>query len=80
MNSNITVWAVKAKRLCKKMGACLHRHFNINLSLKRKGNPENPLLAVNVKGEIPREVIAFLAVLGGITLLVGIWKILRKLI
>lgn len=78
--NNITVWAVKAKRLCKKMRACLHRHFNINLSLKRKEDPENPLLAINVKGEIPREIIAFLSILGGITLLVGIWKILRKFI
>lgn len=80
MNNTITVWAVKAKRLCKKVRNSLHRHFNINLSLKRKEDPENPLLSVNVKGEIPREVIAFLAVLGGITLLVGIWKILRKLL
>lgn len=80
MNKTITVFAVKVKRLCKKIRASLSRFFNINFSLKRKGDPEHPLVTVNVKGEIPREVVAFLSILGGITLLVGIWKIVRKFI
>lgn len=79
MNKTITVLAVKAKRLCKKICTSLSRHFNINLALKRKKD-ESPLLSVNIKGEIPREVVAFLAVLGGITLLVGVWKLIRKFI
>lgn len=80
MNEKITVWKVQAKRFCKKAKNALHRHFNITFSLKRKKDPENPLLSVNVKGEIPRELIAFLAILGGITLLWGIWKLIRRFI
>ena len=80
MNKTITVFAVKAKRLCKKIRTSLSRRFNINLSLKRKSDPDNPLVAVNIKGEIPLEVVAFLSILGGITLLFGIWKLLRKLL
>ena len=80
MNKKITVAKVKAKRLCKKAKSLLHRHFNITFSLKRKRDPETPLLSVNVKGEIPREIVAFLAILGGITLLCGIWKLLRKIL
>lgn len=75
----VTVLAVKARRLCKKLCSSLSRHFNINLSLKRKNDPEHPLVSVNVKGEIPREVVAFLAVLGGITLLCTVCKLIRKL-
>lgn len=80
MNKKITVAKVKAKRLQKKARALLHRRFNITLSLKRKKDPENPLLAVNVKGEIPREVVALLSILGGITLLWGIWKLIKKML
>lgn len=80
MHSKITVWALKAKRLCKKVCTSLSRRFNINLSLKRKSDPEHPLVTVNVRGEIPREVVAFLSILGAITLLVGIWKLIRKFI
>lgn len=80
MNEKITVWKVKAKRFCKKAKNALHRHFDVTFSLKRKKDPENPLLSVNVKGEIPRELIAFLALLGSITLVWGLWKIIRKII
>ena len=80
MNEKITIAKVKAKRFCKKAKNALNRHFNITFSLKRKKDPENPLLSVNVKGEIPREIVAFLAVLGGITLVWSIWKLIRKMI
>ncbi len=80
MNEKITIAKVKAKRFCKKAKSALNRHFNITLSLKRKKDSENPLLSVNVKGEIPREFVAFLAILGGITLLFGIWKLIKKII
>lgn len=77
--NNITVWAVRAKRLGKKLRALLSRHFNINLSLKRKKD-ESPLLSVNVKGEIPREVVAFFAVLGVFAAIRCVWKIIRRLL
>ena len=80
MNEKITIAKVKARRFCKKAKNALNRHFNITFSLKRKKDPENPLLSVNVKGEIPREIVAFLAVLGGITLVWSIWKLIRKMI
>ena len=79
MHNTITVWFLRAKRLWKKVQGCLHRHFHFNFSLKRKDDPDDPLLSLNVKGQIPREVIAFLSVLGALTLLCGIWKLLRKL-
>lgn len=75
--NNITVWAVRAKRLCKKLRAMISRHFNIHFALKRKKD-EDPLLSVNIKGEIPREVVAFFAVLGAFTAIGVIWKVIRK--
>lgn len=80
MNEKITVAKVKAKRFCKKVKNALSRHFNFSFSLKRKKDPENPLLSVNVRGEIPREVVAFLAVLGSITLVWSLWKLIRKIV
>lgn len=56
----------------------LSRHFDFTLSLRRKKD-ENPLVSFNVKGEIPREVVAFLAVLGTITALWGMIKLLKKM-
>ena len=76
MNDKITKVKLNAKRLGKKVRGILTRRFNINLALKRKSDPENPLLAVNVKGEIPREIIAFFAALGVIT---AIWAIIKFL-
>ena len=78
MNSKITKAKLGAKRFGKKMRGILTRHFNINLALKRKSDPENPLLAVNIKGEIPREVVAFFAALGVITALWAIIKFLKN--
>ena len=78
MNDKITKAKLGAKRFGKKVWGILNRRFNINLSLKRKGDAENPLLAVNVKGEIPREIVAFFAALGVITAIWTIIKILKK--
>jgi hypothetical protein len=78
VNDKITRAKLNAKRLCKKLRGILNRRFNINLALKRKGDPENPLLAVNVKGEIPREIVAFFAALGVITAIWAIIKLLKK--
>ena len=69
---------LNTKRAAKKLRGLLSRHFNLNFSLKRKSEPENPLLSVNIKGEIPREVVAFFAAIGVITALCAVWKIARK--
>ena len=61
------------------MRGILSRHFNINFSLKRNKTPENPLISVNISGEIPREDVAFFAALGVITAIFTLWKILRKI-
>lgn len=57
----------------------LSRKFDFTLSLRRK-KEEKPLVSFNVKGEIPHEIVAFFALLGAVTALWGIIKILRKLI
>ncbi|MBR5538414.1 MAG: hypothetical protein IKU61_00795 [Clostridia bacterium] len=79
MNDKITRIKLNGKRFCKKLRGILTRRFNINFSLKRKSEPENPVLSVNVKGEIPREAVAFFAALGVITAIYAVWKILCKL-
>lgn len=79
MNRKITVAKVKVKRLEKKARAALNRHFNITLSLKRKKDPEHPLLSLNLKGEIPREAVAFFALLGALTCLYAILKLIRRI-
>ena len=79
MNDKITRAKLGAKRFGKKLRGILSRRFNINLSLKRKSEPDDPLLSVNVKGEIPREVVAFFAAIGVITALWAVWKILRRI-
>jgi|GEM_PF-1347521 len=78
MNNHITVLAVKAKRFGKKLRNSLHRKFDISFALKRKKKPENPLLDVHVKGELPKELVAILALIGAITAIWGIWKVIRK--
>ena len=57
----------------------LTRRFDFTLSLRRKKTDENPLVSVNVKGEIPREVVAFFAIIGVLTFAFSIIKVLRKL-
>lgn len=79
MNDKITRIKLNAKRAVRKLRGLLSRHFNINLSLKRKSEPDNPVIAVNVKGEIPREVVAFFAAIGFITAAFAVWKILKRL-
>ena len=79
MNDKITRVKLNAKRFGKKLRGIMSRHFNINFSLKRKSEPDNPMLSVNVKGEIPREVVAFFAALGVITAIYAVWKIFRNI-
>lgn len=79
MNNKITIAKLNAKRICKKLRGIMSRNFNINFSLKRKSEPENPVLSVNVKGEIPREVVAFFAALGVITAIYAVWKLFRNI-
>ncbi len=79
VNDKITRIKLNAKRVNKKLRGLLSRHFNLNFSLKRKSEPDSPLLAVNVKGEIPREVVAFFAAIGFITAAFAVWKILKRI-
>lgn len=78
MNRKITLAKVRAKRLGKKARAALSRRFDFTISLKNKRDAEHPLLSLNLKGEIPREVVAFLAVLGLLTALWAVVKLVRK--
>ncbi len=78
MNKKITLAKVKAKRFTKKARAALSRRFDFTLSLKNKKDPEHPLLSLNLKGEIPREVVAVLALLGFATALWTLVKLIRK--
>lgn len=78
MNRKITLAKVKAKRLAKKARAALSRRFDFTLSLKNKKDPEHPLLSLNLKGEIPREVVAVLALLGFATALWTLVKLIRR--
>ena len=69
----------KFKNIWSKFWSGLTRRFDFTLSLRRKKTDENPLVQVNVKGEIPREVVAFFAIIGVLTMLWSIIKVLRKL-
>ncbi|MBQ4556484.1 MAG: hypothetical protein IJA60_02410 [Clostridia bacterium] len=80
MNSTITKAKLKFKRFSKKARGILSRKFNISLSLRRKKEPDNPVVSVNVKGEIPREVVAFFAIFGALTFVWGMIKLIRKII
>ena len=80
MNTKITKAKLKAKRLSKKIRGKLSRKFDVTLSLRGRKNTESPLLSFNIKGEIPREVIAAFALLGAVTALWGIIKLIRKII
>lgn len=80
MNNRITLLSVKTKRFLKKVRSFLHRKFDFSFSVGRKKNPNNPPLAVNVKGELPKELVAILALIGAITAIWGIWKVIRKFI
>ena len=75
MNCAITKTKEKICSFFKK----LSRKFDFTLSLRRK-KEERPLVSFNVKGEIPHEIAAFFALLGAMTALWGIIKILRKFI
>lgn len=70
----------KFKNIWGKFWANLTRRFDFTLSLRRKKSDENPLISLNVKGEIPREVVAFFAIIGVLTMLWSIIKVLRKLV
>ena len=78
MNRKITLAKVKAKRFTKKARAALSRRFYCTRSLKNKKDPEHPLLSLNLKGEIPREVVAVLALLGFATAVWALVKLVRK--
>ena len=78
MNRKITLAKVKAKRFTRKARAALSRRFDFTVSLKNRKDPEHPLLSLNLKGEIPREVVAFFAALGFITALWALVKLIRK--
>ncbi len=55
----------------------LSRQFDFTLSFRRKKQDEKPLVSVNVKGEIPREVVAFFALLGAFTAVCSIIKLIK---
>lgn len=78
MNRKITLARLKAKRFRKKARAALSRRFDFTLSLKNKKDPEHPLLSLNLRGEIPREVVAVLALLGFATALWTLVKLIRR--
>lgn len=68
----------KIKDALKKVYTSLARKFDISLSLGRKKDPEHPLVRVNVKGEIPKAVVKFCAIVGAITIVFTVIKIIRK--
>lgn len=78
MHTKITLAKLKVKRLCKKARSALSRRFDLTVSLKNKRDPAHPLLSLNLKGEIPREVVAFLAVLGFFTAVYALIKLIRR--
>lgn len=79
MNRKITVAWVKAKRLKRKISGMLNRRFDISISLGRRKNPTNPLLSVRLQGEIPKELVAFFALLGVTASFCALVKLLRRL-
>ncbi len=79
MNRKITVAWVKAKRLKRKISGMLNRRFDISISLGRRKNPANPILSVRLQGEIPKELVAFFALLGVTSFFCALVKLLRRL-
>ncbi len=80
MNTKITKAKLKAKRLHKKVKARLSRKFDVTLSLRGKKEGQKPFLSLNLKGEIPKEAVAFFALIGALTLIWGMIKLIRKII
>lgn len=66
--------------LAKKFGnirPALDRRYNFTLTLKRKKRDAAPLLRANFSGEVPKEWIAVLALIGLLTLTASIVKLIR---
>ena len=78
MNRKITLAKLKAKRFGKKARAALSRRFDVTLSLKNKQDPAHPWLSLNLKGELPREVVAFFALLGLLAAVCALIKLIRR--
>lgn len=79
MKEKIQKAKLKLKKICSKIRANLSRKFDITLSLRGRKDSEKPVLSLNLKGEIPREAVAFFALLGAVTMLLGVIKLIRKI-
>ncbi len=78
MNRKITIAKLRAKRFCKKARAALSRRFDVTFSLKNKKDSAHPWLSLNLKGELPREVVAFFALLGLLAAVCALLKLIRR--
>ncbi|MBQ4151010.1 MAG: hypothetical protein IJC81_04335 [Clostridia bacterium] len=62
-----------------KVSDLIERRFDFTLALRRKKDAKEPVFSVNVKGEIPREVVAIFAIVGVFAFLRGFIKLIRIL-
>ena len=53
------------------------RPFDLSFAFRKKSDPDNPFLSVNLKGEVARKITLFLAAFGAVAAIITIIKTVR---
>lgn len=67
----------KINRFVNKAEDIVCRPFDITFALRRKKDPENAVVTVNVKGEVSKKALLFLSIVGALTTAAVIYKTVK---
>ncbi|MBQ8837369.1 MAG: hypothetical protein IJ002_07695 [Clostridia bacterium] len=69
----------KIKRFINKAEEAISRPFDITFALRRKKDPENPVLTVSLRGEISKKLLLFLSVIGALVTVAAVCKTVKAI-
>ncbi len=53
------------------------RPFDLSFAFRKKSDPDNPFMTVNLRGEVAKKITLFLAALGAVAAIITIIKTVR---
>ncbi|MBQ6893196.1 MAG: hypothetical protein IJN48_03230 [Clostridia bacterium] len=77
MNENVVNAEVKTEEPAKKPQENNARPFDLSFAFRSKKEPKDPIMTINLKGEISKKVVLVLAAIGAVASIITIIKTVR---
>lgn len=79
MKEKLAKTKAKIKNAYNKAEDVIYRPFDVTLALRRKKNSDEPFATLNLKGQLSKKVVVFLTLIGALTTLALIFKVVKIL-